>query len=175
MSNQRSLSTSALPAAHAVLRILVILNWLYGAGILALLIISIANGTWFLSAMKLSGSAAGVLIGFRAIMTVGLLTVPLHYVLLKRLLEIVDTVRSGDPFVSENAQRLRSIGWVLVALNLLSIIIGAVGAYVSTDASPVHLDAGFSINGWLAVLLTFILARVFAEGSLMRADLEGTV
>ena len=39
----------------------------------------------------------------------------------------------------------------------------------------VHLDAGFSINGWLAVLLTFLLARVFAEGTLMREDLKGTV
>ena len=27
----------------------------------------------------------------------------------------------------------------------------------------------------LAVLLTFVLARVFAEGTLMREDLEGTV
>src|SRR4051794_7626764 len=111
MSNQKSLSTSALPAARIVLRVLVSLNWLYGAGILALLIISVANPTWFVTAMKLSGSTEGVLIGFRAVMAVGLLTVPLHYVLLKKLLEIVDTVRSGDPFVSENAQRLRSIGW----------------------------------------------------------------
>jgi len=37
------------------------------------------------------------------------------------------------------------------------------------------IDAGFSINGWLAVLLTFLLARVFAEGTVMREDLEGTV
>ena len=37
------------------------------------------------------------------------------------------------------------------------------------------IQAGFSINGWLAVLLTFLLARVFAEGTLMREDLEGTV
>ena len=36
-------------------------------------------------------------------------------------------------------------------------------------------DAGFSVTGWLAVLLTFLLARVFAEGTLMRDDLEGTV
>jgi hypothetical protein len=46
---------------------------------------------------------------------------------------------------------------------------------VSSPAHPLHLDAGFSINGWLAVLLTFLLARVFAEGTLMRDDLEGTV
>ena len=31
------------------------------------------------------------------------------------------------------------------------------------------------MNGWLAIILTFVLARVFAEGTLMRADLEGTV
>ena len=36
-------------------------------------------------------------------------------------------------------------------------------------------STGFSINGWLAVLLTFVLARVFAEGALMRDDLQETV
>jgi hypothetical protein len=42
-------------------------------------------------------------------------------------------------------------------------------------AHPLNVDTGFSINGWLAVLLTFLLARVFATGTLMRDDLEGTV
>ena len=51
----------------------------------------------------------------------------------------------------------------------------AIGKTVSAPAHPLHLAAGFSINGWLAVLLTFLLARVFAEGTLMREDLEGTV
>jgi hypothetical protein len=63
----------------------------------------------------------------------------------------------------------------LLALQLLSIVIGAIGKAVSSPAHPVNLDAGFSINGWLAVLLTFLLARVFAIGTQMRADLEGTV
>ena len=31
------------------------------------------------------------------------------------------------------------------------------------------------LNGWLAVLLAFLQARVFAEGTRMREDLEGTV
>ena len=34
---------------------------------------------------------------------------------------------------------------------------------------------GFSTSGWLAVILTFVLGRVFAEGTLMQKDLEGTV
>ncbi|HEX3231559.1 MAG TPA: hypothetical protein VHQ95_21450, partial [Pyrinomonadaceae bacterium] len=68
-----------------------------------------------------------------------------------------------------------AIAWTLLALQLLSLVIGAIAKSVSTPAHPVHLDAGFSINGWLAVLLTFLLARVFAEGTHMRDDLEGTV
>jgi hypothetical protein len=54
-------------------------------------------------------------------------------------------------------------------------VIGAIAKTVSIPAYPLDLDAGFSINGWLVVLLTFVLARVFAEGALMRNDMEGTV
>jgi hypothetical protein len=60
-------------------------------------------------------------------------------------------------------------------LNLLGIVIGAIARTVSTPDHPVNINAGFSINGWLAVLLTFLLARVFAKGAVMREDLEGTV
>ena len=113
--------------------------------------------------------------GMRAIAALGLVAIPLNYVVLKRLLAIVETVRAGDPFVAANASRLQVIAWVLLAVNLLSIVIGAIALTVSTPAHPLHLNAGFSISGWLAVLLTFLLARVFAEGTLMREDLEGTV
>jgi hypothetical protein len=175
MSNSTS-SSAALPIAHVLLRILVILNWLGGAAILALLV-AMPNERWIMSAFKLSPSpeAERLVMGLRAVAVLGLVTIPLNYAVLKRLLAIVDTVRSGDPFVAANADRLKAIAWVLLALNLLSIVIGAIGKAVSTPAHPVHLDAGFSINGWLAVLLTFLLARVFAEGALMREDLEGTV
>ena len=111
----------------------------------------------------------------RAVAALGLAAIPLHYVVLKRLLAIVETVRAGDPFVNANTYRLQAIAWVLLALNLLSIVFGAIAKTVSTPAHPLHLNAGFSISGWLAVLLTFLLARVFAEGRLMREDLEGTV
>jgi len=55
------------------------------------------------------------------------------------------------------------------------MVIGGIAKAVSTPEHPLRLDAGISISGWLAVLLTFVLARVFAEGTLMREDLEGTV
>jgi len=110
-----------------------------------------------------------------AVAVLGLAAIPLHYAVLKRLLAIVETVRAGDPFVAANADRLQAIAWALLALQLLSLVIGAIAKAFSTPAHPLNLDAGFSINGWLAVLLTFVLARVLAEGALMREDLERTV
>jgi hypothetical protein len=168
--------TPALPIARVVLRILIVVNWLSGAAILALLVV-MPNEQWIMAAFKIAPSpdADRLVMGLRAVAVLGLATIPLNYVVLKRLLAIVETVREGDPFVAANASRLQTIAWLLLGLQLFSIVIGAIGNAVSTPAHPVHLDAGFSITGWLAVLLTFLLARVFAEGALMREDLKGTV
>jgi hypothetical protein len=169
-------SSAALPITHVVLRILVIVNWLGGVGILALLVIT-PNAQWIMTAFKLSPSpeAERLILGLRVIAVLGLAVVPLNYLVLKRLLAIVATVRAGDPFVAANASRLQAIAWILLALQVISIVVGVIAKAVSTPAHPLHLSAGFSINGWLGVLLTFLLARVFAEGTIMREDLEGTV
>jgi hypothetical protein len=175
MSRQISPS-AALPIAYVLLRILIVVNWLGGAAILALLVV-MPNEQWIMAAFKLSPSpeAERLVMGLRVIAVLGLAAIPINHVVLKRLLAIVETVRGGDPFVAANASRLQAVAWALLALQILSLVVGAVAKAVSTPAYPLHLDAGFSINGWLAVLLTFLLARVFAEGALMREDLEGTV
>jgi Protein of unknown function (DUF2975) len=175
MAEQAS-SSAALPIARAVLRILIVLNWLIGAGILALLFV-LPNERWIMSAFKLSPSpdAHRLVMGMRAVAVLGLASIPLNFVVLKRLLAIVETVRAGDPFVEANAYRLEAIAWALLALQLLSLVIGGIAKTVSTPAHPLHLDAGFSINGWLAVLLTFVLSRVFAQATRMREDLAATV
>src|SRR5262245_34222062 len=99
MSNPPS-SSAALPIAHVALRILIVLNWLMAAGILALLVV-IPNGRWMMSAFKLSPSpdTDRLIAALRTIAALGLATIPLNYLVLKRLLEIVETVRAGDPFV----------------------------------------------------------------------------
>ena len=168
--------SAALPIAYVVLKLLVILNWLLGAAILALLLVT-PNAQWIMSAFDLTPSpeADRLILGLRAVAVIGLVTIPINHFLLKRLLAIVETVRVGDPFVAANASRLQAIAWALLALQLIGMVIGAIGEAISTPAHPVDFDAGFSINGWLAVLLTFVLARVFAEGAQMREELEGTV
>ena len=169
-------SSAALPIAYLVLRLLVVANWLMAAAILALLVAS-PNEQWIMAAFKLSPSSdtERLIMAMRAIAALGLAAIPLNHAFLKRLLAIVETVRAGDPFVAANAARLQAIAWTLLALQLLSIVIGAIARTISTPEYPIDLDAGFSINGWLAVLLMFLLSGVFAEGAVMREELEGTV
>jgi putative transcriptional regulator len=128
-------SSPALPIAHVALRILIVLNWLMGAAILGLLVV-IPNQQWIMAAFKLSPSpdAERLIMGLRAIAVIGLAAVPLHYVILKRLLAMVETVRSGNPFVAANASRLQAIAWALLALQLLSLVVGAIAKTVSTPA-----------------------------------------
>ena len=169
-------SSAALPIAYVMLRVLIVVNWLSGAAIFTLLV-AMPTRRWIMSALDLSPSpeADRLIMGLQTIALLGLAAIPLNYAVLKRLLAIVETVRGGDPFVAANASRLQAIAWLLLALQLFSLVIGAIAKAVSTPAHPLNLDAGFSISGWLAVLLTFLLARMFAEGTLMREDLEGTV
>jgi len=174
-----STSTSqspALPIAYTALRILIVVNWLFGAAILVLLLI-MPTRQWIMISLALNPGpeAERMIMGLRAIAVCGVASVPLNWAILKRLRAIVETVRAGDPFVAANAQRLHTIAWVLFALQLLSLVVGAIAKAISSPSHPFHVNAGFSINGWLAVLLTFLLARVFAQGTLMREDLEGTV
>jgi Protein of unknown function (DUF2975) len=168
---------AALPIAYVTLRILIILNWLYGAAILGLVAFTFYDQAWFLRAIEVHTvtGTQPIMIGLRTIALLGVCAVPLNHVVLTRLLRIVETVKRGDPFVAANAYRLNAIAWTLLALNLLSMVIGFIGKSIASKDFPLHLDAGFSISGWLCVIFAFILARVFAEGTLMREDLEGTI
>jgi hypothetical protein len=168
--------SAALPIAYVVLRLLVVLNWMFGLAILVLLL-AMPNERWIMQAFKMTPSpeASMVVMGLRVIAVIGLVTIPIYYAILKRLIAMVETVRSGDPFVAANAQRLRTIAWALLVLQLLGMVIWLIAETVSSPAHPVDIDAGFSIPGWVAVLLTFVLSSVFAEGTLMREELEGTV
>lgn len=169
--------SAVLPIAYVVVRILIVLNWLYGACLVALLSYSFIDEAFFMRALKLGSPAdnPSLVMGIRAIAALGILTVPINLAMLRRMLAMIHTVRAGNPFVAANAYRLNAIAWLLLALQLVSFVIAMIGKAVSSPEHPLHLDAGFSPGGWLAVILTFLLARVFAEGTLMHEDLEGTV
>jgi hypothetical protein len=166
---------AALPTL-VVLRILIVLNWLSGAAILALLV-AMPNRQWIMSALALSPSpeADRLIMGLRAIAVLGLAAIPLNYVVLKRLLAIVETFAQATRSSPRTRPVCRRSPGRCSRCSCSASSSAPSPETVSTPAHPVDLDAGFSINGWLAVLLTFLLARVFAEGTRMREDLEGTV
>ncbi|MEX2111247.1 MAG: DUF2975 domain-containing protein [Gemmatimonadaceae bacterium] len=156
---------------------LIKLNLLMGFLILALLIASLVAAEAVMAALgaKPAGGDSTLFLGMRLIMVIGIAAVPLAHVVLTRLLAIVETVRLGNPFVSENAACLETIAWMVLGLELLHFAVGAIASSVSTAAQPLDIDWNFSVTRWLAILLCFVLARVFEHGTRMREDLEGTV
>ena len=167
-------NAAALSVSHKVLRILIKLNWLFGAAILALLIWTFLAAEFVARALGTDDSPSALL-GMRLIMVVGVVAAPITNAILTRLLWIVETVRAGDPFVTENASRLQTIAWSVLALALSRFVVVGIANSVSTPARPIHIDWNLSITPWLAVLLLFVLARVFDHGARMREDLAGTV
>lgn len=156
-----------------VLKLLVIANLLFGAFVVAALVATFIAPREFVAMLGSPGASATVIDGLRLLAVIGILAVPLSHRLLTRLIAIVETVRDGDPFVEANAVRLGTMAWALLgleALHLVSILVA-----VGTSDATGKIDWSFSITGWLAVLLLFVLARVFEEGARLRADLEGTI
>ena len=54
-------------------------------------------------------------------------------------------------------------------------LVGLAAAGVFSAQQPISIGWRFSPTRWLAILLLFVLARVFEQGARMREDLEGTV
>ncbi|MEP6729974.1 MAG: DUF2975 domain-containing protein [bacterium] len=161
----------ALSVSRKALRALITLNWLFGAAVLCLLIASFLAEAWVARALGVDH----MLVGARLIMMIGIAATPVAYVVFSRLLSIVETVRAGDPFVTSNAQRLQTIAWAVLALELSRFVVVAIANAVSTPAQPIDIRLNFSVTPWLAVLLLFVLARVFEHGTRMREELDGTI
>ena len=98
-----------------------------------------------------------------------------------KLRAIISTVGDGDPFIPENAQRLSTMAWLLLGIQVAGLCVGALRLYLA-NAVASTADATESLNlgiddfeGLIMALILFILARVFRHGAAMRDDLEGTV
>ncbi len=87
-----------------------------------------------------------------------------------RLLEILKTLRFGSPFVSENADRFRGVGYAL--------LIGEGAKFVFGFLSLIF-DADLEIDGnpiaWAAIIAVFVLSEVFREGARMKEEQDLTV
>lgn len=108
----------------------------------------------------------------------GVLLSVLAFFFLRHLRRIVDSVSQGDPFVPVNADRLRHMAWLALAMQAVLIALTPLAMWF--DALPhkqnvYHGSDGLSFSALIFALLLFILARVFRRGTEMRDELEGTI
>lgn len=170
-----------LDLSRKVLRVLLVLNPLFGLFILGMLIVSIFANDFMIRALlqehgpQHAMDNQALIAGMRWIMGLGVIGVALTQVALRRLTAIVETVSAGDPFVILNAERLKTIAWVVLGLEMLHFAIGMIARSVSSEMHPLDLDWKFNLTRWLVVLFLFVLARVFEQGARMREEIEGTV
>ena len=102
----------------------------------------------------------------------------LSFFFLRHLRRMVTSVSEGRPFDSVNADRLRHMAWLALAIWLVAIPLTNLAVWF--DAMPhkpnVHRDTDLpSLGALLLALVLFVLARVFRAGAEMREELKGTV
>jgi len=127
--------------------------------------------------IQIDGKAAGpeVRAAITAIMAVIIVVAVLARQFLRELIAIIDSVKLGSPFVPENARRLRTMGWLVLAMEGLSFAVDPLSAWLTTLSAESDLEVSFSFGWLVTALLLFILARVFEQGTKLAEDVEGTV
>src|SRR5207237_10840336 len=114
---------------------------------LGLFIASLIAEDWVMTALGVrpNGSNATLFLWGRVVMVIGIGSVPFTYIVLTRLLAIVDTVRLGDPFVAGNAARLKTMAWALLGLELLHLAGGAVAVALSDTQTELGWSFPFTL------------------------------
>jgi hypothetical protein len=156
--------------SQAVIRVLLILNLVVGLLLLAVLAVSLVRPEPFLLRMD-----EGTLIYMRIVLALILPVMIAAHLIFRRLLAILHTTAAGDPFVLAKGVRLKQIGRALLVIQLCDLAFGAAVTRIEALQGEVSSSWAPSVTGWLAVLLVFVLARIFEQGAHMRDDLELTV
>ena len=167
-----------LGIARAILTFLMGLTIFVGATIAIVVPVVVLNQDRVLAEFAPSPPAmpGGDVIGaILAIMVLVAGIVALSFLFIRHLRRIVDTVRQGDPFIPENAMRLRSMAWLSIVLQVVALFAGALTMWLEEATKNLEANFDISIGGILLPLVLFILARVFRRGAEMREELEGTV
>ena len=169
--------TSTLGFTRGLLSTLIVLNILF-AGIFAIgLAVTVGFEPQILAGLAddgLPGPPAMVLEALRWVAVLALATCLPAHILLTRLRAMTADIAIGRPFTELGGLRLRVIAWALLAIQIIDLAFGYVGMRYD-EATGGAISWSFGLTGWLAVLLLFVLARVFEQGAAMQGELEATV
>lgn len=118
----------------------------------------------------LLGAIACVIVGVGAIFV---------FIALRR---IIGSLEAGDPFVPENAGRIRVLAAAIAVLTLTSYILPGIVAGLTEvfgklggGTITTKPDLDFNIPAWLAVIILLVLAQIFDEGARLRAEEQMTI
>jgi len=118
---------------------------------------------------------SSLLPGLLAVFAFGIVVLGLLWTMMRKLLNIIDSVEDGNPFIKANAVRLRAIGWMMVGVQIVGLPLATAAGNVADLFGENDVGFDLPLNGILAILLVFILAGIFERGAEMREELEGTV
>jgi len=100
-------------------------------------------------------------------------------VVISQLRKIFLTLIQGDPFVPENAKRVRTIWMILAGFEILNMVFssGILLAQQTYSGAFSGLKGEFHINWvlWLAVVVLVVLAEIFNEGAKLRLEQKLTI
>lgn len=167
-----------LPALLWIFRIANIINWVFAALFAFLGILLVVDPGQFrigLTERFFDPAQADVVLTY--LMFTCFMVVPVAvaaHIILTRLVAMIRDTIGGAAFSETNANRLRMIAWMLLAINIIDLAFGQLSIWASAQTGE-YFGWSFSLTGWLAVPLLLVLARLFRDGAAMQSDLEGTV
>lgn len=93
-----------------------------------------------------------------------------------QLRRILKTLANGDPFVSENSNRLTKIAGAIALMEIgrmvTIICIRHFVDFTPADSAP---DFSISLVAWAGAVAFFVLSQVFREGTRLRDDAKMTI
>ena len=101
--------------------------------------------------------------------------------------QILITLHDGEPFVRENARRIRWVGFAVIGIGLASLLVGGAvflllqdpfrmaGAAVTTYWPALIMHAGDALNSVFWGFLVLLISEIFRQAVLLREEQDLTV
>ena len=115
--------------------------------------------------------SAGILLSQRLVYLAAFVATISTWWILNRLRRMFLAVNQGDAFERANVGRLQGVGLGLIGVQISAAILAVTVPRGIID----DLDHQIDLGAWLGILIVFMLAEVFRQGSTMRDDQQMTV
>lgn len=158
-----------------------VMRWVLGFVNVFVAIGAVIVGLAFLTSLLAPDFAAGLLDGMRGVEPdpsrdilladrvsygAALVATVSTWWIINRLRRIFLAVNQGDAFEPANVGRLQGVGAGLIGVQISAAIMAITDPTAGADAD---------LGAWLGILIVFMLAEVFRQGSTMRDDQQMTV